>query len=344
MTSAALLVALLAPAAWGAQRPAILVVVAQGSPAALDDVPGRDLAAYGESPRAGACLASLVTAQDVPVHGSLSPERRLEAPADGPLAALRAGGYRTAAFLSGPEPAAGWKELGWSRFSAGSRDAAGEAASWLETRVSTAPVFVLVQLAEVRAGSAARAVARLRGALARAGLPAPVSLAGAQAFSADQGLGEASLAARWRLECPALRTPPPRPAQWREALPLLLECAGLAPAAPRREPAGETPAAVAYAVEREGPRAGLITAAVVTDGRWKLGWRYGRAPVLFDLESDPAQAADLAAREPARAARLLGRLVDRLDAAVADVRRRRPTPRMPRETVEALRRLGYLAD
>ena len=81
------------------------------------------------------------------------------------------------------------------------------------------------------------------------------------------------------------------------------------------------------------------------EGRYKLVLqRDGGRTLLFDLEADPGEQEDLAAREPDTVARMLRNLAD----WQREARRLRPAPGVGVEPdpsiVEALRALGYAVD
>ena len=74
------------------------------------------------------------------------------------------------------------------------------------------------------------------------------------------------------------------------------------------------------------------------------GMKYIRAPrpELYDLRADPSELADLHAKEPRRAALLDDRLSDVMDLSSRRAVAAEASP-MSKETMEALRSLGYLA-
>ncbi len=98
-----------------------------------------------------------------------------------------------------------------------------------------------------------------------------------------------------------------------------------------------------------GPQAGSRPFAVfsqrgrevaVREAGWKLIWRHGRDPMLFDLATDPGELTDLASGHPDRVAELVARVRDlRARPAVARAERREMGTPAEREELKAL---GYL--
>ncbi len=94
-------------------------------------------------------------------------------------------------------------------------------------------------------------------------------------------------------------------------------------------------------LHRRQPNGQELELHAVIDRDWKLVAGRGRAPLLFDLQADPGERFDLAARQPARVAELERRWTTFLERA----RRLQPDEQetvLDAEARERLRALGYV--
>ncbi len=102
-----------------------------------------------------------------------------------------------------------------------------------------------------------------------------------------------------------------------------------------------------WRVEREGSWANLPKARFVREGRYKLiQTPYLHTAELYDLEADPHETHNLLASPTPEVQALAARLAGELDAwaASADPLPSRFEPSQTEETLERLRRLGYLIE